>query len=66
MKKSKTRYRIYHKDKITDKIWYFETKWPSISYDYLEQYLKINNKNFLYATIITDGKKSKEQNMIMS
>lgn len=52
MTKSKTRSRIYYKDRITNEIWYYETKWPSVSYDYLEQYMKLNNKKFLYITNI--------------
>ena len=47
------RHRIYHQDRKTNEIWYYETKWPNVSYEYLEQYLKVNNKKFLYITNIT-------------
>ena len=44
--------RIYLQDRYTNKIWYYDTKWPIISYNYLELYLKENNKKFLYITKI--------------
>ena len=44
--------RIYLQDRYTNKIWYIETKWPIISLDKLELYLKENNKKFLYMTNI--------------
>ena len=50
-------HRIYYKDRKTNEIWYYETIWPSISYDYLELYLKKNNKKFLYITNIEYGSK---------
>ena len=61
------RYRIYHKDRFTNEIWYLETIWTGISYDYLEQYLKINNKKFLYITNVKYvSKKKQEQEWYMS
>ena len=59
------RHRIYHQDRETNEIWFYETKWPSISYDYLELYLKKNNKKFLYITNI-DGKQEQKQDWDMS
>lgn len=47
------RCRIYHQDRETNEIWYYETIWPSISYEYLEEYMKHNNKKFLYITNIS-------------
>lgn len=51
--KNKVRCRIYLQDRKTNEIWYFETKWPRVSYDKLDKYLKENNKKFLYITNIT-------------
>ena len=45
--------RIYYKDRYTNEVWYYQTKRPRVSYDYLEKYMKINNKKFLYITNIT-------------
>ena len=56
----KTKSRIYYKDRYTNEIWYYETVWPSVSYEYLEQYMKLNNKIFLYITNI-NGLKEKTQ-----
>lgn len=50
------RCRIYHQDRETNEIWYYETIWPSVSYEYLEEYMKHNNKKFLYITNIEYGK----------
>lgn len=55
------RLRIYLQDRYTNEIWYFETKWPSISYDKLEKYLKENHKKFLYITNINYELKSKDK-----
>lgn len=52
-------HRIYYKDRETNEIWFYETIWPSISYNYLELYLKKNNKKFLYITNIEHGSKEK-------
>lgn len=51
--------RIYYKDRFTNKIWFYQTIWPRVSYDYLEQYMKSNNKIFLYVTKIEWQKKQK-------
>lgn len=59
----KYRCRIYHQDRYTNKIWYLEMVWPTISYNYLELYLKENNKKFLYITKI-DGCKEKASRMM--
>jgi hypothetical protein len=59
--------RIYYKDRYTNEIWYYETIWPSVSYEYLELYLKKNNKKFLYITNIDqDGKQEQKQDWDMS
>lgn len=50
---NKVKCRIYLQDRETNEIWYFETKWPRVSYDKLDKYLKENNKKFLYITNIT-------------
>ena len=62
----RTRSRIYYRDKITNEIWYFETKGTRVSRDKLEKTLKENNKSFLYITSITDGKQIKKQDMKLS
>lgn len=58
-------HRIYYKDRETNEIWFYETIWPSISYEYLEEYMKVNNKKFLYITNI-DGKQEQKQDWDMS
>lgn len=50
------RLRIYVKDKKNGEISFLEMKWPRILYDYLDEYLKINKKSFMYITNIKDGK----------
>ena len=45
-------HRIYLQDRYTNKIWYYDTVWPTVSLDKLELYLKENNKKFLYITKI--------------
>lgn len=55
----KYRCRIYHQDRYTNKIWYLETVWPTISYNYLDLYLKENSKKFLYITKIECEKKQR-------
>jgi hypothetical protein len=61
------RCRIYHQDRETNEIWYYETIWTSVSYEYLELYLKKNNKKFLYITNIDqDGKQEQKQDWDMS
>ena len=61
------RCRIYHQDRETNEIWYYETIWPSVSYEYLEEYMKHNNKKFLYITNIDqDGKQEQKQDWDMS
>lgn len=55
------RYRIYHQDRYTNEIWYYETIWPNVSYEYLELYLNKNNKKFLYITnILWDSTNTKK------
>lgn len=59
-KNTNNRYRIYYRHRITNKIGYYETKQPRVSYDNLEQYLKTNNLKFLYMTNINGGLARKE------
>lgn len=56
----KTRCRIYYKDRYTNEIWYYETVWPTVSYDELDEYMKLNKKIFLFITNI-NGLKEKTQ-----
>jgi len=48
--------RIYYKDRYTNEIWFYMAMPSMISLDYLEWYMKANNKKFLYITNIEYGK----------
>lgn len=48
--------RIYYKDRYTNEIWFYMAMPTRISLDYLEWYMKANNKKFLYITNIEYGK----------
>lgn len=60
----KTRCRIYHKDRYTNEIWYYETVWPRVSYEYLDEYMKLNKKIFLFITNISCEKKQKTKQVV--
>lgn len=51
--------RIYYKDRYTNEIWFYMAMPTRISLDYLEWYMKANNKKFLYITSIEYGSKEK-------
>ena len=53
----KTKCRIYYKDRYTNEIWYYETVWPTVSYEYLDEYMKLNKKIFLFITNVSCEKK---------
>lgn len=51
--------RIYYKDRYTNEVWFYMAMPTRISLDYLEQYMKSNDKKFLYITSIEHGSKEK-------
>lgn len=57
--------RIYYKDRYTNEVWFYMAMPTRISLDYLEQYMKSNDKKFLYITNI-DGKQEQKQDWDMS
>ena len=58
------RCRIYYKDRYTNEIWYYETVWPTVSYEYLDEYMKLNKKIFLFITNISCEKRQKTKQVV--
>lgn len=53
--------RIYHRDKTTNEIWFFDVEWPNINFNQINVYLKLNNKSFMYCTWIECDEKKHQK-----